>query len=112
MIFTAPDFLPALPSPLPSQETIGDFCLAANVARTAGSDSAIKRPPFIDAAVDRAWTADEMIARVGQIVTALCSAWKIDSAQKWHKIVAILASNTVRLLRSIFLRHQSEWSLG
>lgn len=99
MIFTPPAFLPTLPSPLPLQETVGDFCLAANLAKTAGPGSEDKRPPFVEASTDRAWTADEIGVRVGQVAAALASSWKIVPGQQWHKIVAIVASNSVSLLK-------------
>lgn len=55
-----------------------------------------KQPlPFIEAAIDRSWKADEISARVGQLAAALCSAWHITPGQKWHKQVAVLASNCV-----------------
>ncbi|KAF2259643.1 putative AMP dependent ligase/synthetase [Lojkania enalia] len=98
MIFTAPAFLPTLPSPLPLQETIGDFCLAANIAKKVGSDSADKQSPFVEAAIDRAWTTDEIGARVAQVAAALCSSWKLVPGQQWHKTVAILATNSVDIL--------------
>lgn len=99
MIFTAPAFLPILPSPLPLQETVGDFCLAANLAKTGRPDSADKQPPFVEAAIDRTWTADEIDARVTQASVALCLSWKLIPGQQWHKTVAILASNSVGLLK-------------
>ncbi|KAF2633109.1 putative AMP dependent ligase/synthetase [Macroventuria anomochaeta] len=98
MIFTAPDFLPTLPAPLPLQETIGDFCLTANLAKTAGSDSVDKRPPFVEAAIDRAWTADEIGVRVAQVAAALFASWRLVPGQEWNKVVAILASNSVDTL--------------
>jgi acyl-CoA synthetase (AMP-forming)/AMP-acid ligase II len=101
MIFTAPDFLPTLPTPLPLQETIGDFCLTENFAKTARSDSADKRPPFVEAAIDRAWTADKIGARVAQVATALFDSWKLVPGQEWNKVVAILASNSVSSLEAL-----------
>ena len=112
MIFTPPAFLPTLPSPLLLQEPVGDFCLAKNIARTIGPDFADKQPPFVEAAIDRAWAADEVGARVAQVAAALCSSWQLVPGQQWHKIVAILASNSVGLLDGSSSRQQSEWSLG
>ncbi|THC90238.1 hypothetical protein EYZ11_010299 [Aspergillus tanneri] len=97
MIFTPPNFLPPLPS-VPLQEPVGDFCLAKRLARTIGSDSADKRAPFVEATIDRAWTPGEISARVAQVAAALCSSWQLVPGQKWHKIVAILASNSVDTL--------------
>ncbi|RGP74953.1 putative phenylacetyl- ligase [Fusarium sporotrichioides] len=93
MIFTAPAYAPALPSPLPLQQTIGDFCLAKRREREGASDSL-----FIEAAIDRKWTIDDIEARLGQMAAALSSAWHIAPGQKWHKTVAILASNCVDTL--------------
>ncbi|SPJ85404.1 related to phenylacetyl-CoA ligase [Fusarium torulosum] len=93
MIFTAPAYAPALPSPLPLQATIGDFCLAKRREREGASDSL-----FIEAAIDRKWTIDDIEARLGQMAAALSSAWHIAPGQKWHKTVAILASNCVDTL--------------
>lgn len=112
MIFTAPEFLPVLPSPLPLQETIGDLCLAANVAKTGGSDLEEKRPPFVEASIDRTWTADEIGVRVAQLAAALSSLWKLVPGEPWHKTVAILASNSVSFLNIPSSRQQSEWFLG
>ncbi|CAM1508755.1 Fc.00g056030.m01.CDS01 [Cosmosporella sp. VM-42] len=95
MIFTPPASLPALPSPLPLQETIGDFCLATRLARASEPD---QRPAFIEAAIDRTWTTNQINARLSQLTAALCSAWEIAPGQKWHKTVAILASNCVDTL--------------
>lgn len=98
MIFTAPSFVPSLPDPLPLQETIGDFCLTERLAKVCAQGSAEKQPvPFVEAATDRSWTTDAISTRVGQLSRALCSAWNITPGQKWHKQVAILASNCVRL---------------
>jgi hypothetical protein len=98
MIFTAPPFVPSLPDPLPLQETIGDFCLTERLAKVYVQGSAEKQPvPFVEAAIDRSWTTDAISTRVGQLSRALCSAWNITPGQKWHKQVAILASNCVRL---------------
>ncbi|KAL4995753.1 acetyl-CoA synthetase-like protein [Aspergillus recurvatus] len=97
MIFTPPTFLPTLPS-IPLQEPVGDFCLAKRLARAIGSDSVGKRAPFVEATIDRAWTPDEISARVAQAAAALCSSWQLVPGQKWHKIVAILASNSVDTL--------------
>ncbi|KAL4815811.1 acetyl-CoA synthetase-like protein [Aspergillus spinulosporus] len=97
MIFTPPSFLPTLPS-VPLQEPVGDFCLAKSLARAIGSESADKRAPFVEAAIDRAWTPDEISARVAQVAAALCLSWQLVPGQKWHKIVAILASNSVDTL--------------
>jgi acyl-CoA synthetase (AMP-forming)/AMP-acid ligase II len=99
MIFTPPTFLPTLPS-VPLQEPVGDFCLAKSLARTIGSDTADKPAPFVEAMIDRAWTPDEISARVAQVAAALCSSWQLVPGQKWHKIVAILASNSVSFLDS------------
>ncbi|EKJ70674.1 hypothetical protein FPSE_09184 [Fusarium pseudograminearum CS3096] len=93
MIFTAPAYAPALPSPLPLQQTIGDFCLAKRRERQGASDSL-----FIEAAIDRKWTIDDIEARLGRMAAALSSAWNITPGQKWHKTVAILASNCVDTL--------------
>lgn len=101
MIFTAPAYAPALPSPLPLQATIGDFCLAKRREREGASDSL-----FIEAAIDRKWTIDDIEARLGQMAAALSSAWHIAPGQKWHKTVAILASNCVGLLSlSLIFEH-------
>ncbi|KAJ9484378.1 hypothetical protein VN97_g8994 [Penicillium thymicola] len=97
MIFTPPTFLPSLPS-VPLEEPVGDLCLAKHLARTIGSDPADKRAPFVEATIDRAWTPDEISARVAQVAAALCSSWQLVPGQKWHKIVAILASNSVDIL--------------
>jgi hypothetical protein len=99
MIFTPPNFLPSLPS-VPLNEPVGGLCLAKHLARTIGSDPADKRAPFIEATIDRAWTPDEISTRVAQVAAALCSSWQLVPGQKWHKIVAILASNSVGLLDS------------
>lgn len=93
MIFTAPAYAPALPSPLPLEETIGDFCLAKRLTREGASDAV-----FVEAAIDRKWTMDDIDARLGQMAAALRSAWQITPGEKWHKTVAILASNCVGLL--------------
>lgn len=93
MIFTAPAYAPALPSPLPLQETIGDFCLTQRLAREGASDSV-----FVEAAIDRKWTMGDIDARLCQMAAALCSAWQITPGEKWHKTVAILASNCVGLV--------------
>ncbi|KAL6886027.1 putative AMP dependent ligase/synthetase [Trichoderma evansii] len=97
MIFTPPTFLPTLPS-VPLQEPVGDFCLAKSLSRTTGPDSTHKQHPFVEAAINRAWTPDEVRVRVAQVAAALCSSWQIVPGQKWHKIVAILASNSVDTL--------------
>ncbi|KAL4726841.1 putative NRPS-like protein biosynthetic cluster [Fusarium chlamydosporum] len=93
MIFTAPDYAPALPSPLPLQQTIGDFCLEKRREREGASNSL-----FIEAAIDRKWTIEDIEARLGRMAAALSSAWHIAPGQKWHKTVAILASNCVDTL--------------
>lgn len=112
MIFTAPASAPALPCPLPLQDTVGDFCLAARLDRTSEWDSADQRPPYIDAALNQPWTAAEIDARVGQVAAGLRSTLHIAPRQKWHKIVAILASNSVGLVETSTLRQQSKPSLG
>lgn len=94
MIFTAPDYAPALPSPLPLQQTIGDFCLEKRREREGASN-----PLFIEAAIDRKWTIEDIEARLGRMAAALSSAWHIAPGQKWHKTVAILASNCVSILQ-------------
>lgn len=99
MIFTPPNFLPSLPS-VPLNEPVGGLCLAKHLARTIGSDPADKPAPFVEATIDRAWTPDEISTRVAQVAAALCSSWQLVPGQKWHKIVAILASNSVGLLDS------------
>lgn len=68
--------------------------MSERLAKVGGQ--ADKQPlPFIEAAIDRSWKSDEISARVGQLAAALCSAWNITPGQKWHKQVAILASNCV-----------------
>ncbi|KAJ5233188.1 AMP dependent ligase/synthetase [Penicillium chermesinum] len=79
MIFTPPTYLPALPS-VPLHEPVGDFCLAKK------------------ATIDQAWTPDQIRDRVAQVAAGLCLAWQLVPGQKWHKIVAILASNSVDTL--------------
>ena len=108
MIFTPPTFLPTLPS-VSLQEPVGDFCLAKRLVMTIGPD---KRAPFVEATINRAWAPDEISTRVAQVAAALCSSWQLVPGQKWHKIVAILASNSVGLLYSSFSGRQSEWPLG
>ena len=96
MIFTPPTFFPSFPS-LPLQDPAGDLVLARCLAKASSSDLADKQTqaPLVEAAIDRAWTPDEISARVGQLAAALCSSWQIVPWQKWHKVVAILASNSV-----------------
>ena len=113
MIFTALAYLPKLPSPLPLEETIGDFCLARRRARSSDPDSGDERPTFIEAAIDRTWTIDEIETRLGQMAAALCSAWQIVPGQKWHKTVAILASNSVAFSNAqLDLETDANCSLG
>ncbi|KAJ5401207.1 AMP dependent ligase/synthetase [Penicillium crustosum] len=75
MISTPPTFLPSLPL-VPLEEPVGDSCLAKNLARTIGSDPADKRAHFVEATIDRAWTPDEISARVAQ-VDILILSWAI-----------------------------------
>lgn len=95
MIFTAPAFLPTLPSPLPLLSTIGDFCLKGNLAEKDRPDLTKKQHAFVDAATDQAWAARDIDARVAEASAALSSAWNLNPGQQWHKVVAILASNSV-----------------
>nr|A0A024F9J0.1 RecName: Full=AMP-dependent ligase vlmC; AltName: Full=Verlamelin biosynthesis protein C [Lecanicillium sp.]BAO73255.1 AMP dependent ligase/synthetase [Lecanicillium sp. HF627] len=97
MIFTQPSFVPALPSPLPLGETIGDFCMSERLAKV-GNDAVEEQPiPFIDAAIDKSWTTDEINTRVAQLTRALATEWNIAPGEKWHKQVAVLASNCVSI---------------
>lgn len=98
MIFSAPSFLPTLPCPLPLEETVGDFCLTANHAKAVKSGLVDKKYPFVEAANGQTWTTQQISARVAQVSAALCSSWRIVPGEPWHKIVAILASNSVGLL--------------
>ncbi|KAJ5654821.1 AMP dependent ligase/synthetase [Penicillium lividum] len=97
MIFTPPTHLPALPS-VPLHEPVGDFCLAKSLTRTTGPNSTYKRAPFVEATIDQAWTPDQIRDRVAQVAAGLSLSWQLVPGQKWHKIVAILASNSVDTL--------------
>ena len=81
--------------------------MAVNLAHAAGPGSEEKRPPFVEASTDRAWSADEIGVRVGQVAAALASLWKLIPGQPWHKIVAIVASNSV----SLFIYQRRDISL-
>ncbi|KAE8153721.1 hypothetical protein BDV25DRAFT_18554 [Aspergillus avenaceus] len=97
MIFTPPTYLPTLPS-VPLHEPVGDFCLAKSLARTTAPDSAAQRAPFVEATIDQAWTPNKIQDRVARVAAALCWSWQLVPGQKWHQIVAILASNSVDTL--------------
>ncbi|KAF2158300.1 hypothetical protein M409DRAFT_38360 [Zasmidium cellare ATCC 36951] len=93
MIFTPPTSLPALPSPLPLQDLAGEFALETHLHKTKQSNKAHSSATWTDAATNQTWTTDAIIARVGEVATALSVAWRIKPGQKWHKIVGLLTSN-------------------